>query len=80
MLTQTFISLKNDFGYTLSREELSKVLRISLSTIDRRIKLGGVGLPPLKRTGKSVKNRVIFPVEGVAKYLECEEYDLEDVS
>ena len=80
MLTQTFIALKHDYGYALSREELSEVLGISLSTIDRRIKLGGIGLPPMKRTGKSVRNRVIFPVEGVAKYLDCEEYDLEDAS
>ena len=80
MISDTFRSLKEDYGYTLSREELSDVLGISLSTIDRRIKLGGTGLPPMKRTGKSVKNRVIFPVEGVAKYLDCEEYDLEDAS
>ena len=73
MINDTFRSLKEDYGYTLSREELLEVLGISLSTIDRRIKLGGADLPPMKRTGKSVKNRVIFPVENVAKYLNCKE-------
>lgn len=52
-----------DYGYMLSKKDLSEVFKVSLSTINRRLKENK--LPHHKKIG----NRVLFPISGVVEFL-----------
>ena len=52
----------------LSRKETAKEIGISLSQLDKLLKVG-TGLPNYKRLGKSEKSRIIFPVNEIADFL-----------
>lgn len=60
--------LKEEYGYQLTKSQLSIVLGVSTQTIDRRIK-EGINLPNYTRSGEGIKCTYIFPVIEVAKYL-----------
>jgi hypothetical protein len=60
--------LKDEYGYQLSKEDLSIVLGISTQTIDRRIK-EGLNIPEYTRSGKGSKASYLFPITSVADYL-----------
>ena len=62
------VMLKNDFGYNLSKSELSKVMKVSQQTIDRRIK-EAINLPSYLKSGDGSRASYIFPVVSVAEYL-----------
>ncbi len=69
-MTETFQYLTKKYEKVgLSREELARELTISLSTVDRLLKLG-VGLPSYKRLGMGKRARIIFPVGAVAAFLD----------
>lgn len=61
-------NLIKQYGYNLSKSELSQVLRISEQTINRRIKEAS-NLPPYKRSGNGIKSIYLFPVTSVANYI-----------
>ena len=52
----------------LSRKDLAEELSVSLSTIDRLIKMK-VGIPKYKRIGNGIRARIVFPVHAVAEFL-----------
>lgn len=54
---------------TLTREELSKELSISISTLDRGLEDGSIAIRYI-RLGKSSKARYSFPIKNVAYFLE----------
>lgn len=60
--------LKADYGYQLTKQELSSVLGISTQTIDRRIK-EGMNIPEYIRSGNGKKASYQFPVASVAEYI-----------
>lgn len=62
------IMLKREYGYSLSKKELSIVLRISVQTIDRRLK-EGYDLPNYMRSGDGKRASYYWPVTSVARYL-----------
>lgn len=55
-----------DYGYMLTKKDLAEVLGVSLSTVNRRLSLGGDTLPPYQKVGRQYR----FPVRGVAEYIE----------
>ena len=57
-----------DYGYQLTKQELSMVLGISTQTIDRRIK-DNMCIPPYIRSGNGHKATYHFPIVAVAEYL-----------
>lgn len=61
--------LIEEYGFTLSKQELAEVLNISIATVDRRRFQNPELLPPSKKIGGGVRARVVFPVHGVAIYL-----------
>lgn len=63
MSNNIYKSLYLDYGYMLSKNDLAEVLKVSLSTINRRLKNGK--LPPHANIG----NRILFPTEGVAVFI-----------
>ena len=68
-MTTTFQYLVQKYRSGLSRKELALELNISLSTLDRLLKIG-MGLPEYKRIGSGKRARIIFPVGKVAEFLE----------
>ena len=60
--------LLQEYGYNLSKNELSCVLRISKQTIDRRIK-DHSNIPQYKRSGNGTKSIYLFPVVSVANFI-----------
>lgn len=62
--------LKNQFDgkLVLNRAETAHAIGISLSQLDKLLKIG-IGLPEYKRIGKSMKARIIFPIASIAKFL-----------
>ena len=68
-MTTTFQYLVQKYRSGLSRKELAVELNISLSTLDRLLKIG-MGLPGYKRIGSGKRARIIFPVAEVAKFME----------
>jgi len=54
----------------LTKQQLADELQISISTINRYMSFGGIGLPRYVRVGIGSRSRVIFPIEEVAKFLE----------
>lgn len=62
------ILLKNDFGYSLTKAQLAKVIDKSEQTIDRRIKQG-VNIPEYLKSSEGKKSSYIFPIFEVALYL-----------
>lgn len=67
-LDKYIILLKKEYGYSLSKKELSKVLKISTQTIDRRLK-ESTNIPKYYKTGKGSKSSYAFPIVEVAKFL-----------
>lgn len=65
-----FNELKTQFQgkLVLNRAEAACAIGISLSQLDKLLKLG-IGLPEHKRIGKSMKARIIFPIASIAKFL-----------
>ena len=61
--------LIEEYGFTLSKQELAEVLNISITTVDRRRFQNLELLPPSKKIGVGARARVVFPVHGVAIYL-----------
>lgn len=61
--------LIQEYGFTLSKQELAEVLHISTTTVDRRRFQNPELLPPSKKIGNGTKARVVFPAHGVADYL-----------
>ena len=61
--------LIEEYGFTLSKQELAEVLNISITTVDRRRFQNPELLPPSKKIGVGVRARVVFPTHGVADYL-----------
>ena len=61
--------LIEEYGFTLSKQELAEVLNISITTVDRRRFQNPELLPPSKKIGIGVRARVVFPAHGVAQYL-----------
>lgn len=66
MSNNIYKSLYLDYGYMLSKNDIAEVLKVSLSTINRRLLLGGQMLPPYQKIGRQYR----FPVKGVAEFLE----------
>lgn len=62
------VLLKNDFGYTLTKSDLAKVIKKSEQTIDRRIK-EGINLPNYHRSGDGSKASYFFSIVDVAEFL-----------
>jgi len=62
------ILLNNKYGFSLTKTELSEVLKKSEQTIDRRIK-EGIGIPAYSKSGKGVRASYIFPIYEVAEHL-----------
>ena len=60
--------LINQYGYNLSKSELSNVLRISEQTINRRIK-DHSNIPQYKRSGNGTKSIYLFSALAVANYI-----------
>lgn len=63
MSNNIYTSLYLDYGYMLSKKDLVEVLKVSLSTINRRLKKGK--LPQHTKIG----SRILFPTEAVAIYM-----------
>lgn len=61
--------LVNDYGYTLTKDEVAQVLSISVTTVDRKRKYLPTLFPPSKKIGTGIRARVVFPVLGIAQYL-----------
>lgn len=59
-------SLYLDYGYFLTKNDLAEVLGVSLSTINRRLALGGETLPPYQKIGRQYR----FLIKGVAEFIE----------
>ena len=59
-------SLYLDYGYFLTKNNLAEVLGVSLSTINRRLSLGGQTLPIYQKIGRQYR----FPVKNVAEFIE----------
>ena len=55
-----------DYGYFLTKNDLAEVLGVSLSTINRRLSLGGQTLPIYQKIGRQYR----FPVKNVAEFIE----------
>lgn len=62
------ILLKNEFGISLTKSDLSKALSISCQTIDRRIK-ESINIPQYIRSGDGKKSSYLFGVVDVAEFL-----------
>lgn len=60
--------LKNEFGYNLTKSELSKVLKVSEQTIDRRIK-DCTNIPSFTRSSNTEKASYLFSITSIASYL-----------
>ncbi|MFY4779801.1 hypothetical protein ACOTVZ_11980 [Aliarcobacter butzleri] len=60
--------LIKQYGYNLSKSELSNVLRISEQTINRRIK-DNSNIPEYKRSGNGTKSLYLFSALSVASYI-----------
>ncbi|OCR97781.1 hypothetical protein CFT12S02855_05445 [Campylobacter fetus subsp. testudinum] len=56
-------SLYLDYGYMLNKNDLTEVLKVSLSAIDRRLKNGK--LPPHTNIG----SKVLFQTDGVTVFI-----------
>lgn len=54
---------------TLNRKEVSQELSISLSTLERHLNDGTLPIR-YKRVGDGPKSRYIFPLKGLADYLD----------
>jgi hypothetical protein len=64
-----FNELRHKYGkLVLNRAETAETIGISLSQLDKLLRVG-LGLPSYKRIGKSQKARIIFPLDGIAKFL-----------
>ena len=62
------VLLNKKYGYSLTKQDLSVVLNISIQTIDRRIK-ENMNIPAYKKSGEGIKASYIFPITEVAKFL-----------
>lgn len=60
--------LNKKYGYSLTKEEVAFVLRVSTQTVDRRIK-ENMNIPAYQRTGGGKKASYSFPISNVAKHL-----------
>lgn len=68
-IDKNLLLLQLEYGFTLTKTELAKVLKISEQTIDRRIKESR-NIPKFLRSSDSKKASYIFPTIYVAEYLE----------
>ncbi|MFA7022292.1 hypothetical protein AAW30_01869 [Arcobacter porcinus] len=62
------VMLKRDYGYTLTKSQLARVINVSEQTITRRIE-EGLNVPKYLRSGDGPKSSYIFPITEVADYL-----------
>ena len=62
--------LKKYDASTLTKQQLADELQISISTVNRYMSFGGIGLPRYIRIGTGSRSRVVFPIEDVARFLE----------
>lgn len=60
--------LSTKYGETLTKVELSEVLKVSVSSINNYI-VRGEGIPGYVKMGTSRNARVLFPVVNVVDYL-----------
>lgn len=67
-LDKYIVLLRHDFGYSLSKKDLAKVLNQSEQTIGRRIK-DSYDIPGYKKSTEGKKASYIFTIYEVAKYL-----------
>ena len=62
------VLLKREYGYNLTKNELSIVLKMSEKTIEKRIK-DSTNIPSYFRSSNSEKALYLFPITSVATYL-----------
>lgn len=60
--------LVSEFGLNLTKNELSKVLKVSVSSINNYI-VKGEGIPEYVKVGSGKNGKVLFPVVNVVDYL-----------
>ena len=60
--------LSTKYGETLTKRELSEVLKVSVSSINNYI-VKGEGIPEYIKMGTSRNSKVLFPVVNVVDYL-----------
>ena len=56
------------YGMTLTKKELSEVLKVSVSSINNYI-VQGEGIPEYTKVGNGKNGKVLFPVVNVVDYL-----------
>ena len=64
--TQDILVMK--YGVTLTKKELSEVLKVSVSSINNYI-VKGEGIPEYTKVGTGKNGKVLFPVVNVVDYL-----------
>lgn len=73
-MTNTFFSkiiyedLSSQYGHNLTKKELSKVLKVSVSSINNYI-VKGEGIPEYVKVGTGKNGKVLFPVVNVVDYM-----------
>jgi hypothetical protein len=60
--------MTSKYGFTLTKKELSEVLKVSVSSINNYI-VKGVGIPEYTKVGTGKNGVVLFPVVNVVDYL-----------
>lgn len=60
--------MTSQYGYTLTKKELAKVLNVSVSSINNYI-VKGEGIPEYTKVGTGKNGKVVFPVVNVVDYL-----------
>jgi len=60
--------LSTKYGETLTKRELSEVLKVSVSSINNYI-VRGEGIPEYIKMGTSRNSKVLFPMVNVVDYL-----------
>jgi len=60
--------LHSQYGVTLTKKELSEVLKVSVSSINNYI-VRGEGIPEYTKVGTGKNGKVLFPTVNVVAYL-----------
>jgi len=60
--------LVSEYGLNLTKKDLSKVLKVSVSSINTYI-VKGEGIPEYVKVGTGKNGKVLFPVVNVVDYL-----------
>lgn len=60
--------LVSEYGFNLTKIELSKVLKVSVSSINNYI-VKGEGIPEYVKVGTGKNGKVLFPIVNVVDYL-----------